>query len=257
MTTTRTPTAGLSILRFFSFCLAILLVPACVGQGVSTSATPTASTLPDAPVVAYVPTTPASRNAAANASASAQVYVFAAREQRVHAYFYDLIGPAAFVAPAIAAGFDQEHPLKFPYPGDGYEAPGFHPAHGTVPEWSEGLEGYSKRYADRFGQGLLNTTSRYALGEILREDVTYHRCTCTGNLPRVVHALEQTLIAHTRSGRGVPSIPAIVSPFAASEIAVVAWYPSRFNSSDALRTSVSLYAGALPRSLLAEFKKSK
>jgi hypothetical protein len=69
--------------------------------------------------------------------------------------------------------------------------------------------------------------------------------------------LSQAFIAHTQSGRGVPSLPAIVSPFAASEVAVAAWYPSRFNSSDALRVSIPLFVGVPVKNLVAEFKKAK
>jgi len=196
-------------------------------------------------------------NTFTTASAPANVYMFPTRQERAHAYLYDLIGPRAFLAPAIVAGFDQAHSLKAGYPADGFAGPGLHPAHGTVPEWGEGFDGYAKRYADSFGQGLISTTSRYALGEILHEDVTYHRCACTGAGPRAFHALSQAFIAHTQSGRGVPSIPAIVSPFAASEVAVAAWYPSRFNSSDALRVSIPLFVGVPVKNLVAEFKKAK
>jgi len=207
--------------------------------------------------MAVAPRPDASIHATVSASAPAQVYVFPTGRQQAHAYLDDLIGPRAFLAPALIAGLDQAHPLKVAYPADGAPGPGLHPAHGTVPEWGEGFDGYAKRYADSFGQSLLNTTSRYALAELLHQDVTYHRCTCTGVVPRTAHALSQIFVAHTQSGRAVPSIPALVSPFAASEVAVAAWYPSRFNSSDALRISIPMFVGALPRTLLAEFKKGK
>jgi len=255
MKTTHTD-AGLarrSLLHLYSFSLAILLVPSCVGQGIPANSINAAIALPDAPETAAVAGRQTSMKAP-SPLASAYVYVSPTRGGRAHAYLYDLVGPGAFLAPAISSGVDQTHGLKVAYPSDGFAGPGLHPAHGTVPEWSAGFEGYSKRYADRFGQGLLNTTSRYGLAEILREDVTYHRCTCTGTAARAVHALGQTFVAHTRSGRAVPSIPAIVSPFAASEIAVAAWYPSRFKTSDALRISIPIFAGALPRAFLAEFK---
>jgi hypothetical protein len=246
-----------SIRNIYSFLWAILLVPLCLGQSTSTSATPAATTLPDAPEMASAARPEASTNATAIAYAPTQVYVFPDREERAHAYVYDLIGPRAFLAPAITAGLNQIHPLKVGYPADGFPGPGLHPAYGTVPEWGEGFGGYSKRYADSFGQGLINTTSRYALGEILREDVTYHRCACSGAGRRAVHALAQAFVAHTRSGRAVPSIPALVSPFAASEIAVTAWYPSRFNSSDTLRISIPQFVGVPVKNLVAEFRKGK
>ncbi len=240
-----------TIRQLYSFAFAILLAPAAIGQSFSTSA------LPDAPQVSASPRPDTPINTFTKASAPANIYVFPTRQERAHAYLYDLIGPRAFLAPAIVAGFDQAHSLKAGYPADGFPGPGLHPAHGTVPEWGEGFDGYAKRYADSFGQGLISTTGRYALGEVLHEDVTYHRCACTGAVPRAFHALSQAFIAHTQSGRGVLSIPAIVSPFAASEVAVAAWYPSRFNSSDALRASIPLFVGVPVKNLVAEFKKAK
>jgi hypothetical protein len=62
--------------------------------------------------------------------------------QREHAYFYDLIGPRAFIGAAVKATVDQTHPLSVGYPSDGYSSAGKHPAHGAVPEWGEGADGY-------------------------------------------------------------------------------------------------------------------
>lgn len=170
-------------------------------------------------------------------------------------FIYDLIGPGAFLVAGVQAGVDQGRTLKVPYPPDGFVGPGNHPAHGAIPEWGEGLDGYAKRYASRYGQTLAGTTIRYGLGEILHEDVTYHRCDCTGILPRVSHAFVSSLVAHTHSGRAVPSIPAIVSPFLASEIAVKAWYPARYNTSDALRTSANVYYTLPLKNLFFEFRR--
>ncbi|MBB6144122.1 hypothetical protein HNQ77_002074 [Silvibacterium bohemicum] len=170
-------------------------------------------------------------------------------------YLFDLIGPRAFVVAGIQAGVDQSRTLKVPYPPDGFVGSGNHPAHGAIPEWGEGADGYAKRYASRFGQELAGTTIRYGLGELLQEDVTYHRCTCTGVLPRISHAFVYSLVAYTKSGRAVPSLPAIVSPFLASEIAVKAWYPARYNTSDALRTSANVYYTLPFKNLFYEFRK--
>jgi hypothetical protein len=173
--------------------------------------------------------------------------------QRARRFLLDFGGPTAFVAPAFEAGIDTARPLKAGYPSDGVLASGNHPAHGDVPEWGEGAQGYAKRYADRFGQGLVGTASRYALGEVLRQDVTYHRCQCTGLFTRTAHAFLGAYTAHTRSGRAIPSLPAVASPFIASEVAVAAWYPSRYDASDALRISVLNYVAAPFKNLLAEF----
>ncbi len=183
----------------------------------------------------------------------ADTYVFPSFRQRERQFLMDSAGPPAFIAPAFEAGIDTARPLKIGYPPDGTMEPGKHPAHGDVPEWGEGPQGYAKHYADRFGQGLVGTTSRYAFGELLREDVAYHRCECTKLLTRTAHALVGAYTAHTRSGRAVPSLPAFASPFLASEIAVAAWYPSRYKASDALRVSVLNYIAAPFRNLFEEF----
>jgi len=174
---------------------------------------------------------------------------------RERLFLYDLIGPGAFLVTGVQAGVDQDRTLKVPYPPDGFVGPGNHPAHGAIPEWGEGFDGYAKRYASRFGQNLAGTTIKYGLGELLREDVTYHRCDCTGVLPRISHAVVASLVAHTESGRAVPSLPAIVSPFLASEIAVKAWYPARYNTSDALRTSANVYYTLPLKNLFYEFRR--
>ena len=168
-----------------------------------------------------------------------------------------LIGSAAFIDPGIQAAFDQVQSLKTGYPSDGYSSPGLHPAHGAVPEWGEGFSGYSKRYASRAGMGLIGTVSRYGLGELLHQDVSYHRCRCTGSFPRVYHALTQSFVAHTESGRAIPSLPALVSPYFAAAIATAAWYPARYGADDALRTSSALYLGLPIKNVINEFKRSR
>jgi hypothetical protein len=180
-------------------------------------------------------------------------YSFPSARQRERHFLLDLAGSTAFIAPAFESGIDTVRPLQVGFPSDGATGPGSHPAHGDVPEWGEGVQGYAKRYADSFGQGLVGTTSRYALGEILREDVTYHRCQCTGILPRTAHAFLGAYTAHTHAGRAVPSLPAVASPFGASEVAVAAWYPSRNNTSDALRVSVLDYIAAPFKNFFSEF----
>lgn len=169
----------------------------------------------------------------------------------------DLVGPGAFFSAGFQAISDQAQPLKVGYPTEGFPGPGEHPAHGLVPEWGQGFEGYTKRYASRFGMGLVGTSTRYGMGELLHEDVTYHVCECDGFAPRALHAVTQSFVAHTSTGKGVPSLPALVSPFVAAEIATETWFPSRYNASDALRTSYSLYLGLPIKNLVKEFESRR
>jgi hypothetical protein len=179
-------------------------------------------------------------------------YVFPGPKERRKAFLTDFIGPGAFIAPAFQATADQTFPLKVSYPRDGYPGPGAHPEHGAIPEWSEGFDGYTKRYASRFGMGLIGTASRYGIGELLHQDVSYHPCQCTGTLPRAFHAITQAFVARTASGRSIPSIAALISPFVGAEVATVAWYPARYNASDALRTSTALYLSLPLKNLVKE-----
>jgi hypothetical protein len=221
--------------------------------GVLTLAESKTSSLPDAPTAQSVSLPSPRSTGAASHGLSSQAYVFPTFEERKKHYIYDLIGPGAFIGAAVQSTIDQTHPLKVGYPSDGFPGIGQHPAHGSVPEWGEGGAGFSKRYASRFGMGLIGTTTRYGLGELLHQDVSYQRCTCTGIMPRTYHAVTQSFIAHTASGRAVPSLPALVSPFIAAEVGTVAWYPNRYNTSDALRTSTTLYYSIPIKNVIREF----
>ena len=223
-----------------------------------------ALSLPDAPdsssslAVEDLPEAPTPANAAGTLHSvgganSPLNSAFPDPHQRFKGYLAAAFGPGAFIAAGISAAVDQTHSLKVGYPADGFPGTGNHPDHGTVPEWGEGFDGYAKRYASRYGMSLVSTTTRYGLGEALHEDVSYHRCECTGTLHRTEHALEQSFIAHTASGKAVPSIPALVSPFVGAEVGVAGWYPARYNVSDALRTSTNLYISAPIQNLVNEF----
>jgi hypothetical protein len=135
---------------------------------------------------------------------------------KLHNYFFDAFGPYPIVAASITAGFDQ--------------------ANRTPPEWREGAEGYSRRFASAFGIAAVGTTTRYALSEAFKQDALYYRCECTGVLPRLRHAVISTLTARRGDdGHRVFSFPALVAPYAGSLTAVYGWYPRRYGPKDALR----------------------
>jgi hypothetical protein len=216
----------------------------------SSSSNSDSALLPESPAMqASTPTVPQSGPPGV---AGLTNYVFPSRTERRKAFLTDFVGPGAFIAPVFQSIADQTFPLKVSYPRDGYQGPGAHPEHGAIPEWSEGFDGYTKRYASRFGMGLIGTASRYGIGELLHQDVSYHPCQCTRILPRSFHAITQAFIAHTASGRSIPSVAALISPFVGAEVATVAWYPARYNASDALRTSTALYLSLPLKNLVKE-----
>lgn len=216
----------------------------------SSSSNPDSTLLPESP--AKQSATPTVPQGSPRGVAGSTHYVFPGPTERRKAFLTDFVGPGAFIAPVFQSIADQTFPLKVSYPRDGYPGPGAHPEHGATPEWSEGFDGYTKRYVSRFGMGLIGTASRYGIGELLRQDVSYHPCQCTGTLPRAFHAVTQAFVARTSSGRSVPSMAAFISPFVGAEVATVAWYPARYNASDALRTSTALYLSLPLKNLVKE-----
>jgi hypothetical protein len=160
-------------------------------------------------------------------------YAFPNGKQQFRNYLYNAFGPPALISTAIGAGLDQNKPAP--------------------PEWDSGGEGYGERYGWRFGMSLVSETTRYSLGAVTHEDVAYHRCACSGLIPRTTHAMVSTLSARTRSGRTIFSVPALVSPYAGSFTAMNAWYPSRYEPADAFRVGSISFAFRAAGNLVGEF----
>jgi hypothetical protein len=135
---------------------------------------------------------------------------------KIHNYVFDAFGPYPIVGAALTAGIGQFS--------------------NSPPEWRQGAQGYSKRFVSDFGIAAVSTTTRYGLAEALKEDTLYYRCDCTGVLPRLRHAVMSTFTARRgEDGHRVFSIPAVVAPYAGTMTAAYAWYPGRYDASDALR----------------------
>ncbi len=160
-------------------------------------------------------------------------YTFPDSLRQFHNYLYSAFGPPAFISSAVGAGLDQRKPAP--------------------PEWDSGAPGYAERYGWRFGMQLVTQTTAYSLGALIHEDVAYHRCACSGLLPRTTHAFVSTLTARTGSGRTVFSVPALVSPYAGSFTAVNAWYPARYEPADALRIGSMSFVFKAAGNLVGEF----
>jgi hypothetical protein len=145
----------------------------------------------------------------------------------LHNYVFDAFGPYPMVSAALNAGIDQ--------------------ANENPPEWKQGTGGYSRRFGSNFGIGVVTTTTRYALGEALREDTSYYRCECKGMLPRLRHAVISTFTARRgEDGHRALSLSALAAPYAGTIAAVYGWYPDRFGAKDALRMgNYSLLEGAV------------
>jgi len=154
-------------------------------------------------------------------------YVRPTTKIEFHNYLFDAFGPYPFAGAALAAGFNQ--------------------AEKDPREWTQGIAGYSQRFGSAFGIATVSTTTRYTLAKAFREDTLYYRCDCKGIFPRLGHAVISTFTSRRgEDGHRVFSFPALVAPYAGTMTAVYAWYPGRYNASDAFRMgnySLLGYAG--------------
>ena len=189
--------------------------------------------IPDAPGPANVDPQFAATSTVSRAGDKGRPYLFPDGKQQFRNYLYYTFGPPALISTAIGAVLDQNKPAP--------------------PEWDSGAQGYGERYGWRFGMNIVTQTTEYSLGALMHEDVAFHRCRCSGFLPRSAHAVISTLAAKTAGGQTVFSVPALVSPYAGSFTAVNAWYPSRYEASDAIRIGSISFAYKVAGNLIGEF----
>ena len=143
-------------------------------------------------------------------------YVLPTERTKVNNYLFDTFGPYPVASSAVFAGIDQWT--------------------NTPPEWKQGGEGFGQRYASDFAIAAIETTTRYGLAEIFKEDTLYYRCECSGLFPRVRHAVISTFTGRRgEDGHRFVSFSAILAPYAGSAAAVYGWYPDRFGAKDAFR----------------------
>src|SRR5512135_1350387 len=101
--------------------------------------------------------------------------------------------------------------------------------------WGQGAEGYSKRFANRFGRFALQETYQAAGAAALGHDVRYLRSRSSGFLPRAAHAITANFVTYDRNGRLTPHVTRVGSVFAA-EFTGNLWMPDGYRgASTALR----------------------
>ena len=168
----------------------------------------------------------------ANASARPAVYNFPDSSQRFRNYLQSAFGVGTIFASGISGAIAQNR--------------------NDPPEWKQGAEGYAKRFGSAFGERFIASTTVYGLGEAFHQDTSYHKCACTGTLNRLGHALKETYVARTESGRIVPSLPALVGPYVGGVAGTYAWYPDRFSWKDGIRQGTGIL---ISRPLLSIFRE--
>ena len=125
--------------------------------------------------------------------------------------------------------------------------------HNEPPQWGQGMEGYSKRFADRFGRFALRETYEAAGAAILQHDVRYIRSKRSGFLPRAAHALTANFVTYDRSGRRTPHV-ARVGSVVAAEFTGNLWMPAGYrDATQVMRGAAMQLSAGSAFNLLREF----
>jgi len=103
------------------------------------------------------------------------------------------------------------------------------------PEWGQGLAGFGRRTANRFGRFALQETYEAAGAALLQHDVRYFPSAGSGFFPRAAHALKSNFVTYDRNGRAVPHVARLGSAFAAEFTGNLWMPPGRGGASEALR----------------------
>lgn len=113
-------------------------------------------------------------------------------------------------------------------------------------EWGDRWEGFGRRVASSFGKGVIKQSTVYVLDEALKVDSHYYRSKKKDFGSKLSNALLSTVTARNTEGKRVFGIPRIAGTYVSSVVAAEAWYPSRFNYKDGLRSgTISLGIGAV------------
>ncbi len=110
------------------------------------------------------------------------------------------------------------------------------------PAWGQGAEGYSKRFANRFGRFALKETYEAAGAAALGHEVRYVRSKRTGFLPRAAHALSANFVTYDRNGRRAPHVARVGSAFAA-EFTGSLWMPAGYRDASMALRGVGIELG--------------
>ena len=148
-------------------------------------------------------------------------------------YLVDAFGPIGWLRAAASAGIAQ--------------------ASDDPPEWRQGAKGYGRRVGSKFGQHVVQETVLYGLSAPFGQDPSYYRCDCSGFGPRLKHALISSFTAVNRDEHRVFSVPRVIAPFAAGQVAANGWYPDRFGPKDGLRMGAWSFATGVGVNIFKEF----
>jgi len=119
--------------------------------------------------------------------------------------------------------------------------------------WQQDSAGFGKRLGWWWAENLISESARFGASEAFRLDATYHRSTSRSFGPRFRHALKESFVARTQSGRTILSVPSLGAPYLGAMYAAYAWYPGCPTWRQAVKTGSISLAFQPAVSLLREF----
>ncbi len=179
------------------------------------------------------------------AAAIADQVLEAGTVQNDHAILSGAIGPGSYQPLSGNERWKLYLRNTFWSPGVFFRAAG--PALGAQlnnepPAWGQGAEGYSKRFANRFGRFALKETYEAAGAAALEHEVRYLRSKRTGLLPRAAHALSANFVTYDRNGRRAPHVARVGSVIAA-EFTGNVWMPAGYRDAPTAMRGVGIELG--------------
>lgn len=152
---------------------------------------------------------------------------------RFKRYVNSMVGPVALARQTVGAGI-----------GTWRNSP---------EEWGGQWEGFGKRLASGFGKNVIKQTATYGLDGALKLDSHYYRSQKKDAGSKIKNALLSPVTARNASGKRVVGIPRIVGTYTSSIVAAEAWYPSRYDWKDGVRSGTISFGISAAYNLFKEF----
>lgn len=157
---------------------------------------------------------------------SSDTYVRPDATKRFNRAVKGIVGPSALAKTVLSAGWSTWR--------------------NSPEEWGDKWEGFGRRVASSFGKGVIKQSTIYVMDEAFQVDSHYYKSKKKDLKSKMGNALLSTVTARNKNGKRVFGAPRIVGTYASSVIAAEAWYPSRFNYKNGLRSgTISMGTAAL------------
>jgi hypothetical protein len=188
----------------------------------STDSVPRAVTGPRDTTVAQAAPTPA----------PAPPYLPLTAGQRWNDYLHSVVGPFAFVGPAVGAGLGT--------------------IGGTPKFWAKNAGGFGQRYGTVFAANVADQSVKASVSAVLGEDNTYYPCSCRNVFARTGHAIVTSMLAVNGNGHYVPAIGSVAGAYAGG-FTTMGLYGHNYGVNGGLRLGTSALAGHAVTNIIREF----